>query len=89
MPDVAVTHQLKCWPVYFDAVLLGRKNFEVREGNRRIYSVGDVLRLQEWDPARKDYTGREVNRVVTYVMHGAPFLPDSMWVLGMKPISCS
>jgi hypothetical protein len=42
-------HELKIWPQYFDAVMTGRKNFEVRK-NDRGFQAGDVVILREWDP---------------------------------------
>jgi hypothetical protein len=61
-------HDLKCWPAYFSAVLDGRKTFELRK-NDRGYREGDVLLLREYDPDHL-YTGRELRRVVTYVLFG-------------------
>lgn len=62
-------HDLKIWPPYFDDVLSGTKSFEVRKNDRK-YVVEDVLRLREWDPKIENYTGREVFRRVTYMVHG-------------------
>lgn len=77
------THTLKTWPTFYEAVLDGRKTFEVRRGNDRTYQVGDLLDLQEWDPETKAFTGRRLLRRITYVMHGAPILPDDCWVMGI------
>ena len=55
----------KAWPEYFQAVLDGVKNFELRLADFKVDS-GDVLVLKEWDPETCDYTGREVKREVTY-----------------------
>lgn len=68
-------HNLKSWPEYFAAVADGTKTFEVRKDDRG-FRVGDHLRLREWDPATDDYTGREVERRVTYIFRG-PFMPRS------------
>ncbi len=62
-------HELKCWPGYFEAIKSGAKNFEVRRDDRR-FAVGDALLLREWDPDTQSYSGRELSRWVTYVMHG-------------------
>lgn len=43
------THQLKCWPEFFDAVASGQKTFEVRK-NDRGYQAGDTLILRAYDP---------------------------------------
>lgn len=42
-----MTHELKTWRGPFDAILDGRKRFEVRR-DERIYAVGDDVRLREW-----------------------------------------
>ena len=56
----------KCWPEYFEAVKSGKKKFELRLNDFDI-GEGDVLKLREWDPKTKDYTGREIEKKVTYV----------------------
>lgn len=43
------THALKTWPLFFKAVLSEDKRHELRKWDRE-FSVGDVLRLREWDP---------------------------------------
>jgi hypothetical protein len=62
-----VTHDLKCWPVYFHFVLDLRKQFEIRETRERNFQVGDVLWLREWEPVGEFFTGRECHRLVTYL----------------------
>lgn len=66
------THFLKCWPAYFQAVATGVKNFEVRE-NDRDFKQDDILKLEEWDDENYSYTGRFVEKKITYVLHGAQF----------------
>ena len=41
---MTVTHELKCLPVYFDAVKRGDKNFEVRRDDRG-FQKGDTIKL--------------------------------------------
>lgn len=79
-------HQLKCWPDYFDPILSGEKNFDVREDDRD-YQVGDVLVIREWDHLLEEYTGRIAIRKVTYKLHGGQFgIKDGYCVLGIKTI---
>lgn len=88
---VSIVHDLKIWPDFFDAVVDGRKPFELRR-NDRGYQVGEVLRLREWRPFQGDYTGREVERVITYVsQQGAPFLQPGFVALGLRepPVAVS
>ena len=44
-------HKLKCWPVYFDAIERGEKNFEVRRDDRG-FQKGDIIELQRTYPDR-------------------------------------
>jgi hypothetical protein len=60
------THDLKCWPEFFQAVVEGRKPFEIRE-NDRDYQVGDTLALHEWEPSTEKETGRHAFVRVTYM----------------------
>ena len=56
----------KIWPEYFDAVALGKKKYELRLNDFDI-EEGDTLVLEEWDPKTKEYTGRKVEKKVTYI----------------------
>ena len=56
----------KIWSEYFDAVASGNKKFELRLDDFEV-NEGDVLLLEEWDPVIKDYTGRKIEKKVTYV----------------------
>lgn len=60
------TIEKKIWPEYFDAVASGKKKFELRLNDFDI-AEGDTLILKEWDPKMKKYTGRQVEKKVTYV----------------------
>ena len=64
-------HELKTWPEHFAAVADGRKTFELRHDDRD-FAVGDVLRLREWSPMHREYTGLTCDRVVTHVLRDAP-----------------
>ena len=56
----------KIWPKYFELVKSGKKTFEIRLADFGI-KEGDILVLKEWDPEKKEYTGRELRLRVTYV----------------------
>jgi len=56
----------KIWPEYFEEVASGKKNFEVRLNDFDI-NEGDTFVLEEWDPKTKSYTGRSIEKKVTYV----------------------
>lgn len=70
-----MTHELKCWPDFFSAILRGDKTFELRKDDRG-FRAGHSLRLREWLPTDKTYTGREIKCDVTYVMSGPPLMPS-------------
>lgn len=56
----------KIQPEYFEAVVSGKKKYEVRLDDFEI-KEGDILVLEEWNPETKKYTGRKSEKKVTYV----------------------
>lgn len=60
------TIKKKIWPIYFEAIVSGKKKYELRLNDFEI-NEGDHLLLEEWDPKTKKYTGRSINKKVTYV----------------------
>jgi len=57
----------KTWPEYFEKVLSGEKNFELRLADWGC-RPGDVLVLCEWDPKTKGYTGRQIEKEVSCIV---------------------
>lgn len=57
----------KIWKEYFDKVGSGKKRFELRLADFEI-NEGDTLVLEEWDKNKKEYTGRKIETLVTYVL---------------------
>lgn len=57
----------KTWPEMFEAVRSGKKTFELRLADWQCQE-GDILVLKEWDPKRKKYTGRVLEKKVTFVL---------------------
>ncbi len=57
----------KTWPDFFQKILDGEKTFELRLADFEC-KIGDILVLREWDPEKKEYTGRQVEKKVTYVL---------------------
>ena len=57
----------KIWPKSFDKIKSGEKTFELRLADWQC-NQGDVLLLKEWDPEKKQYTGREIEKEVTHVI---------------------
>lgn len=66
-------HVLKTWPVFFEAVLEGKKKFEVRSTFDRLFAEGQHILLKEWIPTGEDegYTGRWIHIQVTYTLDGS------------------
>lgn len=78
-------HELKIYPKYFDAVISGKKTFEIRKNDRK-FCVGDVLALKEWDNIR--YSGREIKAKVVYILDdGFVGIWPEYVVMGIKLIN--
>lgn len=61
------THQLKCWPEFFQAILEGKKRHDLRRADDRCFEEGDYLELQEFDPKSATYTGRKQTVEITFI----------------------
>ena len=59
-------HEKKTWPDYFQKIWEGKKTYETRLADWEC-EEGDILVLREWDPKTKDYTGRVLEKKVTFV----------------------
>ncbi|MBU0467196.1 MAG: DUF3850 domain-containing protein [Nanoarchaeota archaeon] len=57
----------KTWPKEFQAVLEGRKKFDLRLADFKI-NEGDILVLKEFNPETKSYTGRILEKKVSYIL---------------------
>lgn len=78
-----MTHDLKCWPMYFQMVDDLMKQFEIREVRDRHFSVGDILLLREWEPSTERYTGRQCERLVTYTLSDPAFVKPGFVVMSL------
>ena len=86
-------HYLKTWPVYYNAVHLDQKSFEVRK-NDSDFVVGDMVVLEEWAPNNDkdlseggEYTGRKLFRRISYIMNGGSFgLEKGNVILSLKKV---
>lgn len=56
----------KIWPKWFRLVKARKKNCELRLADFKI-KEGDWLILEEWDPKKKEYTGRSLKKKVKRV----------------------
>lgn len=77
-----MVHELKTWEAYFNAVVSGEKNFELRK-NDRGFLVGHELLLREYRHDSQTFTGRTVRRKISYVLGGS-----DAEKFGLKPGYC-
>lgn len=75
-------HELKTWIEYFRLMESGQKPFELRK-NDRDFKSGHQLLLREFDKETSRYTGRKLNRKITYVLKG-----DEAETFGLKEGFC-
>ena len=75
-------HDLICHPDYFEAVKDGTKAFECRYNGRDL-QVGDQLRLMEYSE-ETGYTGRYLDKTVSYVLSDFAGLTNDYVILGLK-----
>lgn len=81
-------HELKTSPEPFQAVIEGRKRFELRVADRS-FAVDDFVLLREWEPETGAYTGRWLRARITYIAApGTWGLPAELCVLSIRPGSC-
>jgi len=62
----------KIWPEFFDKIESGEKKFDVRLADFEC-NKGDILVLEEWNPKTKQYTGRKIEKKITYVVKTKDF----------------
>lgn len=76
MENRTKTIEKKVYPEYFQAIIDGKKKYELRLNDFEI-EAGDTLFLREWDPKTQSYTGREISKKVTYV--GKFYIDKLFW----------
>lgn len=76
-------HELKTWPVFWQAVFDNIKNFEVRK-NDRDFRIGDEIILREWNPVTEKYTGRVTSRIIAYTLHDLEYVKEGMVILSWE-----
>jgi len=64
------THKLKTHVEYYQKVVSGEKDWELRLNDRN-FEIGDQLILEEYDNDKKEYTGYSTSRIVTYMLKDA------------------
>lgn len=80
-------HKLKILSRYYEAILQGKKTFEVRKDDRP-FQEGDTLLLEECvTPDGCGYTGREMKVDVTYILRDSKYVKDGYCIMGIKILS--
>jgi hypothetical protein len=81
-------HELKTLARYYDAVVDGRKTFEVRL-NDRAFQTGDILRLIKTDDGGMVTRNPPlcIEKRITYILRGGQFgIEPRYCVLGLGPV---
>ena len=76
-------HDLKILPEYFEAIVKGEKNFEVRFNDRN-FAMGDILLLREHDG--NSYTGRQITTEVTYLLDNPAYCKEGYVIMAIKKL---
>lgn len=77
-------HELKTLPEYFEAILEGKKLFEIRKDDRP-FRVGDILALNEYDDVAKGYNGRSCLVYVDYILRDKEYCKSGFVCMSIKP----
>lgn len=78
------THYLKTWKEYYQQVVAGIKEFEVRK-NDRDFREGDIVCLQEFDNETGLYTGAIFKTTISYILKGGQFgIEEGYVVFGFR-----
>lgn len=79
-------HRVKCWSVYFAALLSGIRTFDIRRNDRN-YQAGDLLVSLEFDPWTRRYSGEMVAHRITYVLALEGDFFDGVFPIGFVVMS--
>lgn len=77
-------HVRKAEPEFFRAVVEGRKTFEVRKEDDAVFSVGDLLVLEELDGTGRATTGVIYVAEITYVLRDSRFVQAGYAILSIR-----
>lgn len=81
-------HSIKIYERYADAVCSGKKTFEIRREDDRVFDVGDRLMFRVIDEDRSPVPSHALNRrqyKITYVLRGNG-LSDGYAALAIEPM---
>lgn len=75
-----MTHELKILPEYYNQVIVGNKNWELRK-NDRCFKVGDLIVIREWV---EDYTGRLLVGHVKFILENYAGIESGYCILSIE-----
>lgn len=82
--DEEIVYELNIHPEPFNAVVSGVKTFEYRLDDRG-YQVGDILRLNEYNPIQESYTNQKADVIVTFILEGGQYdIPTGYVIMSIK-----
>lgn len=76
-------YPLKIWPQFFELVILGLKDFEIRNNDRN-FKVGDKIQATEFNPVTDKSTGRQIKGRISHVLKDCPGLLPGYVALSMR-----
>ena len=74
-------YNLKSWTHFFQAIKSGNKLHDLRWFKDREFNVGDILKLEEFDNIKGEYTGDSILVKITYITSNRTPCPYSSSVL--------
>jgi hypothetical protein len=94
MTSHKIDHELKSWVGLFEPIARGEKTHDFRVQDRD-YKVGDICLLREYEPTKKEYTGRQCLIEITYITSAkhvecafSPFaMHPAMAILSIKTLA--
>lgn len=73
-------HELKILPEYFNQVISGNKNWELRK-NDRGFKVGDLIVIKEWV---ERYTGRSSLGTIKFILENYTGIENGYCILSIE-----
>jgi uncharacterized protein YqfB (UPF0267 family) len=60
-------HILKSWSMFFQDIVTGQRTSDIRSKIDRRFVVGDLMELNEFDPVKFVYTGKQAVVQISYI----------------------
>lgn len=61
-------HVMKSWTFLYEHIIAGRRTSDIRCKTDRAFRVGQICRLEEFDPINGHYTGRKCLVEITHII---------------------